>query len=95
MSRTGDFHTAYGSARVTPAGYLYNVLVDEKHRGQGHGHELLQSVTADADSRGQVLYTQARPELHGFYGKHGFVPSDEQVGLGDLPSLRRDPKQSD
>lgn len=92
MSRSGNFATAYGSARVTPAGYLYNVVVSEGQRGKGHGHDLLKQVTADADSRGQTLYTQARPELHDFYGKHGFTPSDEQVGLGDLPTLRRDPR---
>lgn len=92
MSRGEEFSTGYGSARVTPSGYLYNLVVDSEHRGQGHGHELLRTVTSHADRQGLVLYTQARRELHPFYGKHGFAPTPEAVGVGDLPVLKRSPR---
>ena len=91
VSRNEEFSTGYGSARVTSSGYLYNVVVNEGHRGQGHGHALMRKITASADADGRTLYTQARPELHGFYGKHGFIPS-AQSGLGDLPMLERTPR---
>ena len=87
-----EFNTPYGSARVTPSGYVYNVVVDVDHRRQGHGDEIMQQVAADADARGQTLYTQARADLHGFYGKHGFAPVEDPVGPFDLPSMIRKPR---
>ena len=89
MSRNLEFSTAFGSARLTPSGYLHNVQVSVDHRGQGHGHALLRMVTADADRRGISLTTQARPELHGFYAQHGFAPTDT-AGPLDEPTLRRE-----
>lgn len=92
MSRNIEFTTAFGSARVTASGYLHNLTVSEEHRGKGHGHELLSLVTSAADNSGRRLYTQARTGLHRFYEAHGFAPTEEKIGLGDLPTLRRDPR---
>lgn len=92
MTRSEEFSTGYGSARVTSSGYLYNLVVGVEHRGQGHGHELLRMVTSHADRQGRALYTQARRELHPFYGRHGFAPTSEAVGIGGAPVLKRSPR---
>ena len=81
------YHTDYGTARVTPSGYISNVSV--RVRGQGHGTELMQKVTQHADEMGKSLTMHARPELHPWYQRLGFThTADDEFG----PRLERSPK---
>ena len=81
-----QYRTGYGSARVSESGYISNLGIREEFRGQGAGSELVGSITADADRLGKTLTMHARPELHEFYGKHGFTHiGEDQFG----PILQR------
>lgn len=82
--------TQYGSARVGPKGYVSNVVVDYSHRGEGHGHELMDQVTSHADEIGLPLTLNAREELHPFYRKHGFEPTNNPSPFG--PEMKRAPR---
>lgn len=88
------YDTPYASASVGPSGYLRNLVVHHEHRGEGHGHELLSMITADADARGVPLLAHARDELvTGLYAKHGFAPHD-LPGPTSLQGIRREPRPS-
>lgn len=82
--------TEFGRANVSRDGYISDVFVKEENRGQGHGHELMQSITAQADATGQVLNLNAREDLHGFYGRHGFQATGD-VDFGQ-PRMTRQPR---
>jgi Acetyltransferase (GNAT) domain len=83
------YNTGYGSAKVSKQGYVWNMGIREPHRGKGHGGELMKRITTDADLSRQTLTLHARPELHRFYGAHGF----EHIGEDQFgPVLQRKPK---
>jgi predicted GNAT family N-acyltransferase len=89
----GMYQGQYGTARVSPEGYVSNLRVREEQRGRGHGSSIMKQVTDDADKLGHGLTLHARPELHGFYAKHGFVRTgDDYIGGVPHPRLERKPK---
>lgn len=83
------YSTQHGSARVSSDGYVHNVAVNYWSRGQGHGTELMQKITSDADRLGKPLVLHAREDLHPWYGRLGFTPTGED-GLGHV--LERTPR---
>ena len=89
----GMYEGQYGSARVSPEGYVHNLRVPEEHQGKGHGSAILGQITSDADKLGKGLTMHARPELHDFYAKHGFVQTGhDYIGGVANPRLQRKPK---
>ena len=82
------YENRYGTAKVTPTGYIRDVNVHHAHRGQGHGSELMRNITADADRIGSPLQLHARKELHPWYQSLGFRP-DGSDAMGNL--MTRDP----
>lgn len=97
MSRVEEFqtglrHNQWASAQVSPSGYISNMVTHYDHRGEGHGTDLLQEITNNADAAGQELLLNARADLHPWYGRHGFTVDPEGFALGGLPQLRRPPR---
>lgn len=83
--------TDFGSARVSPEGYISNLVVNASHRGNGKGHELLSAVTKHADEHGLTLNAHVREDLHPFYAGHGFQVSHFDEAMGS-PVLHRKPR---
>lgn len=84
----------FGSARVSPSGYVSNLAVPEKERGKGHGTAIMGQITGDADRFQHGLTLHARPELHEFYEKHGFTRTGaDYMGGVAIPRLERKPKE--
>lgn len=81
------YENDYGSAKVTPGGYVRDVMVHHAHRGEGHGSDIMRQVTSDADRLGAPLQLHARPDLHPWYGRFGFSPSGEDA-MGNLMERR-------
>lgn len=91
------YRTEHGSALVTPSGYVYHLSVKADRRGQGHGTELLQTITEHADTLGRPLELHAREELHPWYGRMGFERDtgyDDEEMFGH-PKLVRKPRGRD
>lgn len=83
----------HGQARVTPTGYVSNLRVPEEHQKQGHGAGIMKQITDDADRFGHDLTLHARPELHEWYAKQGFVQTGhDYLGGSKMPRLQRKPK---
>jgi predicted N-acetyltransferase YhbS len=77
-------------------GYMiHRINVPIKHRGNGHGSELLQRALTDADNEGVRLYLGIIPsgdmgydDLERWYGRNGFVPiSDDGMYIREPVSL--------
>ena len=66
------YESKHGSARVTPSGYVHNVYIREKVRGQGHGTKLMGKIIEHADRLGRPLSLNAREDLHPWYQRMGF-----------------------
>lgn len=64
-----DLHTR-------PFGFMEDVFVDDKHRGQGHGEKLVRYVIDEAKRRGcyKLVATSryGRDKVHALYAKLGF-----------------------
>lgn len=86
------YENKYGSAKVTPSGYVFNVAVRAEHRGEGHGTALMQEIASHADAIGKPLQVTAREALHPWYKRLGFEPSNEEAFGG--PLLVRQPKRA-
>src|SRR5262245_26084724 len=87
------YESGFGSARVTPSGYVSNVRIRQDVQGKGYGTALMQQVTSDADRLGKSLTMHARPELHGWYGRLGFQHTGyDVIGGNRLPRLERRPE---
>jgi predicted GNAT family N-acyltransferase len=89
------YQTRFASAKVSPGGYVYNVATNVNMRGQGHGTELMNQITADADRMGKSLTLHARTELHPWYQRLGF--EHEADDFNDfsgtsMPRLVREPR---
>lgn len=83
----------YGSARVSQDGYISDLHVQEQHRKEGHGSAIMGQITSDADKFGHALTMHARPDLHKFYEKHGFIHTGyDYMGPKKVPRLERKPK---
>ncbi|HEY0977852.1 MAG TPA: GNAT family N-acetyltransferase [Flavobacteriales bacterium] len=69
-----------GYARVvtdrTVYGYLMDVFISERHRGQGHGLFLMEHVLAHPDIARLRILRLATRDAHGLYTKLGFVPTE-------------------
>lgn len=56
--------------------WLYDLVVDEPHRGEGHGTELLRFVESWADEEGCAFLALASPEAktdtHDYYENRGY-----------------------
>lgn len=90
------YESRYGHARVTPSGYISNLMVPEEHRKKGYGSEIMHQITSDADRLGHDLTLHARPDLHEWYGKHGFVQTGhDYLGGNKMPRLQRKPRAKD
>jgi len=85
------YQSEYGSARVTPEGYVHNVFVPEGQRGRGHGAKVMGKILADADRIGKPLTLHAREDLHDWYGALGFKVTGRDV-FG--PRLERQPREA-
>lgn len=86
----------YGSARVSPEGYVSNVIISHERRGEGHGTELMGQITSEADRLGKHLTLNARPELHDWYERMGFKHTGyDQFGSTKLPRLERRPRATE
>lgn len=61
----------------TPFGFLEDVFIEEKFRGQGHGEKLVKAAIAEAKRQGcyKLIGTSryARERVHEFYKKLGFA----------------------
>ena len=55
--------------------YLCDVIVDEKHRGQGIGKMLIAAVVADARFAKAPALLKTK-DAHGLYRKYGFLDVD-------------------
>jgi len=89
--QTSTIVTDYGSAHISPTGYLSNVSINTSHRGDGHGHDLLKAVTTYADAYNLPLQAHVREDLHDFYGKHGFQVSHYDEHFAS-PVMHRRPR---
>jgi len=91
------YRNDFGSAKVTPSGYVFNVSVRSEHRGQGHGTALMQEIAEHADTLGRPPQVSARKELHPWYQRLGFERdtspgSDVEATLFGEPLLVRQPR---
>ena len=92
------FRSDYGSAKVTPQGYVFNVSVRGEHRGQGHGTALMEEIAEHADALGRPLKLNAREDLHPWYRRLGYEPDTGpsagiETQIMGAPLLVRPPKE--
>ena len=64
-----------------PMGWIEEVVVDEKYRGQGIAGSLMQELFKVAEERGlkQVKLTTANPAAKHLYEKLGFIKKEEEL----------------
>lgn len=71
--------------RGNPAGYIENVVVDEKYRGKGIGQELVaKGVELAKGWNCYKIILTCKPELAEFYGKSGFKEFGEIAMRRDI-----------
>jgi GNAT superfamily N-acetyltransferase len=92
------YESSYGSARVTPGGYVHNVAVRESERGKGYGSALMAEITTDADRLQRPVSLHAREELHPWYRRMGFEvqtgpKADLDRSIFGQPYLVRKPRR--
>lgn len=81
-------------SKVSSGWYLANFAVRVgAPRGEGAGSAFLRELGRRADAEGVEVRVHARNDLHGFYGRHGFVVEGEDV-LGPVlvrrPTIEKD-----
>ena len=68
--------------------FLWKLLIDERHQGQGYGREVVRQVAELVRAEGATeLFTSYVPEdggPAGFYERLGFVPTGEVDGDGEI-----------
>lgn len=66
----------YNDLHPEPVGYLEDLFINEKYRGQGIGTELIQQLVKEAKKHKcyKIVATsrKARPKVHKLYQKLGF-----------------------
>ena len=61
-------------------GTLYDVIVDEKHRGEGLGRQLMQAVTDDPRlARVSKISLACKPDKPAFYGLFGYEAFEDDL----------------
>lgn len=67
-------------------GYLADVYIDEKYRGEGVGKMLLDSISSDVRWK-DLLIILSTKDAHDFYKKYGFGCNDSLMSTRNLKYL--------
>lgn len=84
-----------GTARILPPGLAYNeaaigrVALDEKTRGHGLGHDLMDQAIqfAELEFGDSSIKISAQKHLENYYHKHGFVSTGKEYLEDGIPHV--------